>query len=371
MQPLGATTVVVTTGAGNLGSLQCHHQCGGALVASPARPARRSGIFANLKGTFISNTNLANPGDELMLYATGLGATNPVVPAGPAPRNCSEYRYVADAYGWRSRRHGIFCRLIAGASGTVPDQFYGSGNRSGQRAGGVEHWRPEQQQRDFDVVRHFGDHQRRLLPSTPARRPPEEMISLFANGLGSTNQLSGVFPGTTAQGVSVTINGISAPIFALAATGSQINLIVPSETPTTGTVQVQLTTPTGTSLDFPLIMSAAVPGMFLITDPSNPVGANCHRAVCQYGLAGGAYISTAKALQIPQNCTASNGEPAFLLRTAGCTRRLPGPLYDGSGRSDAQWRSQRHSAGYGRDCAGERQPAVRDHGRAHRPELAA
>ena len=47
---------------------------------------------------------------------------------------------------------------------------------------------------------------------------PEEMISIFANGLGTTNQLYG-FPATTVEGVSVTINGVAAPITALAAIG--------------------------------------------------------------------------------------------------------------------------------------------------------
>ena len=30
---------------------------------------------------------------------------------------------------------------------------------------------------------------------------PEEMVSIFANGLGSANELTGIFPATSAQGV--------------------------------------------------------------------------------------------------------------------------------------------------------------------------
>jgi uncharacterized protein (TIGR03437 family) len=136
---------------------------------------------------------------------------------------------------------------------------------------------------------------------------PEEMISIFANGLGTTNQLNS-FPATTVQGVSVTLNGIAAPIFALAATGSQINLIVPSELPTTGTVQVQLTTPTGKSPNFPLIMSTAVPGIFLVNDPSNPTA---QIATAQFANTIWLVLptSTATALQLPQNCTVSNANP--------------------------------------------------------------
>ena len=137
---------------------------------------------------------------------------------------------------------------------------------------------------------------------------PEEMVSIFANGLGSANELTGIFPATSAQGVSVTINGVAATIIALAATGSQLNLIVPSETPATGTVQVQLTTPAGKSLDFPLIMNQAVPGMFLITDPSNPAA---QIATAQFANTIWLVLptSTAVALQLPQNCTVSNANP--------------------------------------------------------------
>ena len=235
----------------------------------------------------MSNTNLANPGDVLVLYATGLGATNPAVPAGLAPSNCRENSYVADPDGGRGGCDSSFAGLSPGLVGlyqinfTVPATVQGNVpvvlSIGGQSSNSVT--------LPLFGISAITNGASFLNTGTAA---PEEMISLFANGLGSTNQLTGVFPATTAQGVSVTINGIAAPIFALAATGSQINLIVPSETPTTGTVQVQLTTPTGTSLDFPLIMSAAVPGIFLISDPSNPSAANCRGAVCQYGLAGGA-----------------------------------------------------------------------------------
>jgi len=136
---------------------------------------------------------------------------------------------------------------------------------------------------------------------------PEEMISIFANGLGTTNQLYG-FPSTTVEGVSVTINGIPTPFTALAASGSQINLVAPSNLPTTGTVQVQLTTPTGTSIDYPLIMNPAVPGIFLVTVPSDPTA---DIAVAQFANTVWLVVPTsaATALQIPQNCSESNANP--------------------------------------------------------------
>ena len=75
-----------------------------------------------------------------------------------------------------------------------------------------------------------------------------------------------------------------------------------------GTVQVQLTTPAGKSLDFPLIMNKAVPGMFLVADPSNPTA---QIATAQFANTIWLVLptSTATALQLPQNCTASKANP--------------------------------------------------------------
>ncbi len=304
--PLGATTVVVTTGGGT--SAPFNVTLSTAAPSLPPLPASPTlGIFANLKGTFVSNSNLANPGDALTLYATGLGATDPVVPAGPAPNTVAKTATLPTLTVGGAAATISFAGLSPGLVGlyqinfTVPATVQGSVpvvlSIGGQSSNSV-------------TLTLFGisaitNGASFINTGTAA---PEEMISLFANGLGSMNQFTGIFPSTTAQGVSVTINGVPAPIFALAATGSQINLIVPSETPTTGTVQVQLTTSTGVSLDFPLIMSAAMPGMFLIGDPSNP---SAQIATAQFANTVWLVVptSTAKALQLPQNCTTSMANP--------------------------------------------------------------
>jgi hypothetical protein len=76
------------------------------------------------------------------------------------------------------------------------------------------------------------------------RAAPGSIASVFANGLGATDQLSG-FPATTFQGVSASFNGKLAPLFHLSAGSGQIDLIVPSELPEAGSVTVQLATPSG------------------------------------------------------------------------------------------------------------------------------
>ena len=98
---------------------------------------------------------------------------------------------------------------------------------------------------------------------------PGSIVTVFANGLGSTDQITG-FPATTFQGVQVTFNGTPAPLFHLIASPAQqqIDLLVPQELATTGTVNVQLTTPTAVYPNYTLKMAPAVPGLYRIPDPS-------------------------------------------------------------------------------------------------------
>jgi uncharacterized protein (TIGR03437 family) len=304
--PIGATTVVVTTGGGTSAPFNVTISA----VAPTLFLAPKSttiGLIATLKGTFLSSTNLANPGDQLVLYAIGLGATNPAVPAGLAPSTIVQTATLPTLTVGGVDATVSFAGLSPGEAGlyqinfTVPAGVQGNApvvlSIGGQSSNSVS--------LPLTGISAITNGASFLNTGTAA---PEEIISLFANGLGSTNDLSGVFPATSAQGVSVTFNGIAAPIFALAATGSQINLIVPAELPPTGTVQVQLTTPTGTAVNFPLIMETAVPGIFLTTDPSN---AKAQIAAAQFANTVWLVVptSTATALQIPQNCTVSKANP--------------------------------------------------------------
>jgi uncharacterized protein (TIGR03437 family) len=56
----------------------------------------------------------------------------------------------------------------------------------------------------------------------------------------------------------------------LIASAGQINLVVPSELPESGTVAVVVTTQSGTSASFTLSMAAAAPGIFVIPSSLNP-----------------------------------------------------------------------------------------------------
>ncbi|MBV9769429.1 MAG: hypothetical protein JOZ32_07650 [Bryobacterales bacterium] len=95
---------------------------------------------------------------------------------------------------------------------------------------------------------------------------PGSIVSVFGAGFGTQNNLS-AFPSTSVNGVSVMFGTTAAPIFALAATVGQINVLVPTELPSTGTVDLSVQTSGGTSPPQTLNLAPAAPGIFYYTDP--------------------------------------------------------------------------------------------------------
>ncbi len=95
---------------------------------------------------------------------------------------------------------------------------------------------------------------------------PGSIVSVFGAGFGSQDNLS-AFPSTNVNGLSVMFGSTAAPIFALAATGGQINVLVPTELPTTGTVDLTVQTSGGTSPVQTMTLAPGAPGIFYLTDP--------------------------------------------------------------------------------------------------------
>ena len=302
---VGATSVVITTGGGTSAPFNVTLAAVAPTIAL-AVGSTTVGLFTTLKNTIVSSTNLANPGDTLVLYATGLGPTTPAAPVtGLATSNLPTATLPTLTIGGVAAKV-LYSAIPSGYAGLYQVNFTVPANVQGDAPVVLS---IDGQSSNTATLPLFGisavvNAGSFLNTDTAA---PEEMLSIFANGLGTTNQLYG-FPATTVEGVSVTINGVPAPILALAASGNQINVVAPSNLPTTGTVQVQLTTPTGTSIDYPLIMNPAVPGIFLVSVPANPAA---NIAVAQFANTVWLVVQTsaATALQIPQNCTASNANP--------------------------------------------------------------
>ena len=99
---------------------------------------------------------------------------------------------------------------------------------------------------------------------------PNSFVSIFGSSFGSEDTPSNIFPATSFDQVSVSVNGRLVPLYIVAGTKGQINLVLPSELPESGTAFVQVTNSQGTSATFLLPLAAYSVGMFRIADPSNP-----------------------------------------------------------------------------------------------------
>lgn len=303
--PAGQTNVVVTVGGVSSAPFSITLQ-----AAAPTLPQYQStpyGLFSTLKSTFVSGSNLATPGEVLVLYGTGFGPTNPVVPAGLAPAGPTPTANIASLTVGGVTAPVTFAGLSPGLAGlyqvnfTVPSTVQGTVpvvlSIDGQTSNTVM----------LPVLGISAIVSGASFLDT-GTATPEEIVTIYANGMGSTDEITKGYQTTTTQGVSVTFNGTPAPIFALVTESSQLNVIVPTELPSTGTVQVQLTTPTFQSANFPLIMDTAVPGIFLVPVPGN---ATADIAAAQFANTTWLVVPTsaATALGIAQNCTVSMANP--------------------------------------------------------------
>ena len=221
------------------------------------------------KNVAVTSALPASPGDTLSAYATGLGPTNPPTPTGVVMAANPLATMPTLTVG------GVAAKVLAavappGTAGTVQINFTVPPGVQGTQPlvltiGGVS-------TSTSVTLPLFGltsiVNNASFSPASTGTAAPGSFVTLYANGIGSTDQLTG-FPATKFQGVQVTFNGIPAPLFHLIATASpqQIDLLVPNELPTAGTVNVQLVTPAASYPNYALKMVPASPGWYRIQDP--------------------------------------------------------------------------------------------------------
>jgi uncharacterized protein (TIGR03437 family) len=128
------------------------------------------------------------------------------------------------------------------------------------------------------------------------------IVTIFGDRFGVQDNLV-AFPATSVNGVSTLFGATAAPIFALAAMGGQINVLVPTELPVSGTVNVMVQTTSGISNALPLKLAPAVPGIFFYSDPLVPTRRNA-AAVRANTLWIAMPPSMAANIGLPTNCSA-------------------------------------------------------------------
>lgn len=262
--------------------------------------------------------NPASPGEPLSLYAVGLGPTSPAISTGsPAPLTPPVPTAVVPSLTVGGISVPIqFAGAAPAQTGIYQVQFTLPANvPAGKQpivltVGGID-----SQMLTLPVMG---------VPPAPAISSvvngasfaagaplaPGTFASVFGTNFGAVNQLSG-FPARDFNGVSVAFNGIKAPLVHLLASAGQINLVVPSELPESGTVPVAVTTSNGSSADFTITMASAAPGVFVTPSSVNP---QRRTAIVSFANTSWRVMPDALAqeLKIPGNCLASGISPATL-----------------------------------------------------------
>lgn len=275
------------------------------------------GLISHLNGSVVSLANPAQPGEALSLIAVGLGPTTPFIATGtPAPSSpvaitTTQPTIAVDGQNASVQQSGLEPTFVGRYQVffTVPANLP-PGNHSlsltigGMTSNTVTLVTAGQGQPSISAVVNAGS----FAASAPIA--PGSIVSIFGLNFGSEDS-GAIFPATNFQGLSVTFNGIQAPLFAVVSSANQINALVPIGLSDFGAVNVQVTASNGASPIFTLQLAPSAPGFFRIPDPSNVVVNNAAAL-----FANTAWLvvpqSLASALKIPQNCSASGISPASI-----------------------------------------------------------
>jgi uncharacterized protein (TIGR03437 family) len=281
----------------------------------------------NSTGTRVTLATPANPGDNLYGLAVGLGATNPASPVGPATATNSVPTLPTVTVGGVNA-NATFAGVTKGVGDgiyqvnfTVPSGLQGTQNVV-ISLDGVTSTSVASPQITSPVTLPLAGLSSIVNSGSfaaPGTASPGSIVTAFANSLGTTTDVeSALFPATSSEGIQITFNGTAAPLLNVVASTAQqqVDLVVPSNLPTSGTVNVQLTTSTGLYPNYTLNMVPANPGFFAFTDPKMTTRRN---VVAEFNNTEwlAMPLSTAANLGFPA-CTSSTsrltpcGEPATI-----------------------------------------------------------
>ena len=257
------------------------------VIIAPTHPAILSADGSGLgPGLVYKGANLANgsnpvaAGDSIVIYSTGLGATdstgkasNPVTLSIGGLAAQVSYAGVALPQSYPPSGAPMLLGVVSGALGglyqisaTVPAGLPGGAvaltigsagqtsqsgvtlTATGSPSGGAV---PSITSITNSATGQINDGKHGLSPNS--------FISVYASNLG-----------TNPQGVQVLFNGKSAPVYAVTPSANQINLVLPSELPTSGTATVNVQNGAGLSSSVALTLAPDSAGVFRIPDATHP-----------------------------------------------------------------------------------------------------
>jgi uncharacterized protein (TIGR03437 family) len=154
---------------------------------------------------------------------------------------------------------------------------------------------------------------------------PGMAMAIFGTNLALTTKATSTIPmPTTMENVSVTINGVAAPLYYVSP--SQLNVQIPYETPTTGTVPVVVSN-NGRTATIHIPMSAAAPGIFADGNSVLIPTATAKRGqtIEMYVTGAGAVSPSVKTSEAPDSGTVPVPIQTTLVTVGGAQASTPYP----------------------------------------------
>ncbi|MEO8027714.1 MAG: hypothetical protein ABI823_14625, partial [Bryobacteraceae bacterium] len=260
--PVGATTVTLSVG----GAVSPPFN----ITLDQYAPA----IFpvTDLNGVAISPAHPAVPNTRISLTALGLGPTNPPMITDQAAAGTSPTTLPVQVSIGNKLIVPDYAGLLAGSKGSYQVTFKVSsdvppGNQplTVSVAGKISNSVTVAVAPPFPVISAIVNGA--TFKSTPSA--PNSFVSIFGANFGSKDTDSNIFPATSLDGTSVLINGSAVPLYFVFGSLGQINLVLPSDLPESGGVNVQVKTSQGVSDVITIRMAPSDTGLFRIPDPSN------------------------------------------------------------------------------------------------------
>jgi uncharacterized protein (TIGR03437 family) len=247
-------------------------------IAAVAPVLAATNTFSDPSGNPITSTNQAAANMQITALALGLGPTNPVLPPNtnvatktpttmPVTVMIGNKMVTADYAGYQVGSVSGFYQVVF----TVPADVAMGPQPVTITVGGVT-----SNAETLNVGPPIPIINAIVNGATFKAGPAaaNSFVSLFGSNFGSENTPGNIFPATSFMGISVLVNEVAIPLYVVAGTGGQINVVLPSELAESGTAQVQVMSAAGTSAVFDLPLAPTAVGIFRIADPSKPTRMN-------------------------------------------------------------------------------------------------
>lgn len=275
--PLGPTTLTVsyqgqTSTAFNIKLVAL------APEIEPPQSQNGSSFYDATTNTPITAANPAVPGAQVYLLAIGLGTTNPAqITNTVATAQAPTTQQVQVTVGGKTLQPSYAGLFVGGTPGfyqvsfTVPAAM-GNQPVTISVGGQTSNSQTLIAGSPIPVVNAIVNGATFKAGNNP--QAANSFVSIFGQNFGSQNTDGNIFPAKSFQGLSVLVNGTAIPLYVVAGTGGQINVVLPSELGTSGSASVEVMTAQGTSAAFELPLAADSVGIFRIGDPSDPTRMN-------------------------------------------------------------------------------------------------